>query len=51
MEDIMELSRPMQKFGKVDSFGQTYMETQKNSCGVAQDAKNTGISIPEAQCP
>ena len=50
MEDIIEPSEPMQKFGKVDSFGQTCMETRKNSCGVAQDVKNTGISIPEMQC-
>ena len=50
MEDITELSGPMQKFGKVDSFGQTCMETRRNSCGFAQDAKNTGISIPEMQC-
>ena len=51
MEDITELSGPMQKFGRVDSFGQTCMETQRNLCGIAQDAKNTGISIPEMQCP
>ena len=51
MEDITEPSEPMQKFGKVDSFGQTCMETQRNLCGVAQDAKNTGISIRETQCP
>ena len=46
----MELSRPMQKFSKVDSSGQICMETQKNLCGIVQDAKNTGISIPETQC-
>ena len=51
MEDTTELSEPMQKFGKADSFGQTCMETQRNSCGVAQDAKNMGISIAETQCP
>ena len=51
MEDITELSGPMQKFGKVDSFGQTCMEMQRNLCGIAQDAKNMGISIPETQCP
>ena len=50
MEDITEPSEPMQNFGKVDYFGQTCMETRKNSCGVAQDAKSLGISIPEMQC-
>ena len=42
MEDITELSGPMQKFGKVDSFGQTCMEMQRNSCSVVQDAKTHG---------
>ena len=51
MEDITEPSEPMQKFGKVDSFGQTCMEMQRNLCGIAQDAKNMEISIPETQCP
>ena len=50
MEDTTEPSERMQKFGKADSFGQTCMETRKNSCGVAQDVKSTGISIPEMQC-
>ena len=49
MEDTTEPSVPMQKFGKADSSGQTCMETQKNSCGVAQDVKSMGISIPETQ--
>ena len=51
MEDTMEHSIPMQKFGRVVSSGQTCMETPKNSSGVAQDVKNTGISIPEMLCP
>ena len=51
MEDITETSGPMQRFDKVDSFGQTCMEMQRNLCGIAQDAKNMGISIPETQCP
>jgi len=50
MEDITEPSVPMQKFGKVDSSGQTCMETQKNLCGIAQDVKSMGISIPKTQC-
>ena len=51
MEDITEHSVPMQKFGRVVSSGQTCMETPKNLSGVAQDAKSTGISIPEMLCP
>ena len=50
MEDITEPFKPMQKFGKVDSSGQTCMETQKNLCGVAQDVRSMGISIPETPC-
>ena len=50
MEDITKPSVPMQKFGKVDFSGQTCMETQSNLCGVAQDVKSMGISIPEMQC-
>ena len=50
MEDITEHSVPMQKFGKLDYSGQTCMETQRNLCGVAQDVKSMGISIPETQC-
>ena len=50
MEDTTELSEPMQKFGKVDFSGQTCMETQSNLCGVAQDVKSMGISIPKTQC-
>ena len=37
MEDTTEHSVPMQKFGRVDSSGQTCMETPKNLSGVAQD--------------
>ena len=51
MEDTMGHSEHMPRFGKVGSFDQTCIEMQKNSGGVAQDAKNTGISIPEMQCP
>ena len=50
MEDITELSELMLKFGRVDSSGQTCMETQRNLCGVAQDVKSMGTSIPETQC-
>ena len=50
MEDITELSEPLRKFAKVDSFGQTCMETLKNLCGIAQDVKSMGTSIPETQC-
>ena len=46
----MELSVPMQKFGRADSSGQTCMEMQKNLCDIAQDVKSMGISIPETQC-
>jgi len=51
MEDTMEHSVPMQKFGRVGSSGQTCMETPKNLSGVAQDVKSTGILIPEMLCP
>ena len=51
MEDTTEHSVPMQKFGRVVSFGQTCMETPKNSSGVAGDVRSTGISIPEMLCP
>jgi len=50
LEDITEPSVPMQKFGREDSSSQTCMETQKNLCGVAQDVKSMGISIPETPC-
>ena len=51
MEDITDHSVLMQKFGKVVSSGQTCMEMPKNSSGVAQDVRSTGISIPEMLCP
>ena len=51
MEDITEHSVSMQKFGRVVSSGQTCIETPKNSSGVAQDVRSTGISIPEMLCP
>jgi len=50
MEGITEHSVPMQKFGEVVSSSQTCMETPKNSFGVAQDVKSTGISITVTQC-
>ena len=50
MEDIMEHFVPMQKFGRVDSSGQSCMETLKNSFGVPQDVRSTGTSIPEMLC-
>ena len=51
MEDTMEHSVPMQKFGKVGSSSQTCMETLKNLSGVAQDVRSTGTSTPEMLCP
>ena len=51
MEDTTEHSVPMQKFGRVGSSSQTYMETLKNLSGVAQDVKSTGTSIVEMLCP
>ena len=51
MEDTTEHSVPMQKFGRVVSSGQTCMEMPKESSGVAQDVRSTGISIPEMLCP
>ena len=42
MEDIIEPSEPMQKFGKVDSSSQTCMEMLTSSCGVAQDVRSMG---------
>ena len=50
MENITEISEPMQKFGKVDSSSQTCMEMLRNLCGVAQDVRSMGTSIPETQC-
>ena len=50
MEDIMELTIPMQKFGRAEFSGRTCIETQNNLCGVAQDVKSMGISILEMQC-
>ena len=47
MEDTMEHSVPMQKFGRVGSSGQTCMETLKNLSGVAQDVRSMGTSIPD----
>ena len=51
MEDITEHFVPMQKFGRVDSSGQTCMEMIRNLSGVAQDVRSTGTSIPEMLCP
>ena len=51
MEDTMEHSVPMQKFGRVVSSSQTCMEMLKNLSGVAQDVKSMGILIPEMLCP
>ena len=48
MEDTTELSEPMLKFGKVDSSGQTCMETLRNLCGVAQDVKHGNINSRDA---
>ena len=51
MEDTTEHSVPMQKFGRVDSSGQTCIETVMNLSDVAQDVRSTGTSIPEMLCP
>jgi hypothetical protein len=50
MKGIMEHSGPMLKFGRVDSSGQTCMETPKSLCGDAQDFRSMGISIPKMLC-
>ena len=41
----------LERFGRVDSFGQTCMEMLKNLSGIAQDVRSTGTSIPEMLCP
>ena len=50
-EGTTEHSGPMQRFGKVDSFGQPCMEMPRSSYGDVPDVRNTGISIPVTQCP
>jgi hypothetical protein len=43
MEDIMGYSALMQRFGRVDSFGQPCMKTQKISLGDVKRVRGTGI--------
>jgi hypothetical protein len=50
MEGTTEHSGPMLKFGRVDSSGQTCMETLRSLCSDAQDVRNMGISILEMLC-
>jgi hypothetical protein len=43
MEDIMGYSILMQRFGRVDSFGQQFMKTQKISSGDVEHVRGTRI--------
>jgi hypothetical protein len=45
VEDIMEHSALMQRFGIVDSFGQPCMKTRRTSSGDVERVRGTGISI------
>jgi hypothetical protein len=50
MEDIMGYSTVMQRFGRVDSFGQPCMMTPKTSSEDVKHVRGMEISIQEMPC-
>ena len=50
MEDIMAHSTLIQRFGKVDSFGQPCMKIRRTSSKGVEHVRGTGISIQEMPC-
>ena len=49
-EGIMGHSALIQRFGKVDSFGQPYMKIQRTLSGDVEHVRGMGISIQEMPC-